>query len=88
MFYSPRVGKSGAIEIMKNAEEKAIEFLMGQVTLSKVSGDTSKLNCRAYNQTLENCDLYMFSLYHSLSIDEGRYVAVPRDGRAPFYIGG
>lgn len=72
---------------MKNAEDKAIEFLMGQVTLSKVSGDPSDLNCMAYNQTMENCDLFMFNLYHSSSVDGERYVAVPRDGRAPFYVG-
>ncbi len=72
---------------MKTAEQTAIEFLMGQITLSKISGDSEHLGVTAYNESLENCDLFMFDLHHTITVDGGQYVAVPRDGRAPFYVG-
>jgi len=75
---------------MKKSEEIALDFLVSKISLSKVSGDPEEICDPAfiYDGSLKNCDLFSFNMYHQTEIDGGRYVAVPRDGRGPFYVNG
>ena len=71
---------------LMSAEFRAREFLARYVELVPV--DPNEVHHGIYSPTrLVDCEIFMLQFPSSQGVGSGKYLAVPKDGSDPFYIG-
>ena len=71
---------------MSDAETRARQFLSEYVEVVRV--EPASVRHGIYNNTpLDKCEIFIFKFPSEHGVGSGKYLAVPKDGREPFYIG-